>query len=242
VRHPADLLDKIPERENETQSPAESPALQDAELWARRALGTDRAPVHDDRQNYRQPTAPGSGGDGRHAPVRRRFARDGEVTVVLAPPGSGVGTAHRFPAAAAPPVNRLATAEAALAAEQAARQRADRALNEAQSAIKRLQTLLAHVEMTCREATENARQAESDRSAMAAALQLERAARQLAEAALQGAAEALPKAPGRGRGRPRLIADLSEPQPVKRPRGRPRRVPGAVVAKREKEQKPVKWW
>ncbi len=174
--------------------------------------------------------------------MRRRFARDGDVTVVVAQPGTGVGTAHRPSAAAAVPVNRLANAEAALAAEQAARQRAERALNEAQAAIKRLQTQLVHAEMTSREATEGARQAEADRLAMAATLESERAARLAAEEALQANADRLPASPPRSRAPARTLADAGDAAPVKRPRGRPRRVPGLIVPKRETQQKPVKWW
>ena len=166
--------------------------------------------------------------------MRRRFARDGEVTVVLAQPGSGVGSAHRPAAMAAPPVNRLANAEAALATEQAGRQRAERALMDAQSTIKRLQTQVAHAEMTGREAVEAARRAESDRAAIAAALEAEQAARLAAEAALQGAS----------RGQVRLFVDAGhtdDMKPVKRPRGRPRRE-GSTIPKRVAKQKPVKWW
>lgn len=158
---------------------------------------------------------------------------------MVAQPGSGVGSAHRPAAVATPPVNRLANAEAALAAEQAARQRADRALNEAQSTIKRLQTQLVHVEMTCREATEASRQAEIDRASMAAALESEKTARLAAEAALEAAAE---RSAARTRVPARVLADAEEMPPVKRPRGRPRRVPGQVAVSRSAAQKPVKWW
>ena len=169
--------------------------------------------------------------------MRRRFARDGEVTVVVVQPGSGVGSAHRPAASAAPPVNRLANAEAALAAEQAGRQRAERALMDAQSTIKRLQTQVAHAEMTGREAVEAARRAESDRAAIAAALEAEQAARLAAEAALQSAS-------GASRAQVRLFADTDHAdgvKPVKRPRGRPRR-DGSTIPKRVAKQKPVKWW
>jgi hypothetical protein len=177
--------------------------------------------------------------------MRRRFARDGEVTVVVAQPGTGVGCAHRPAAMAAPPVNRLANAEAALAAEQAARQRADRALAEAQSVIKRLQTQLAHAEMTGREAIEMARQAESDRVTMAAALEAERAARLAVEETRHGSAGRPSATLGTACGPARMLADAAhagDAQPAKRPRGRPRREPGLVPPRREPKQKPVKWW
>ena len=168
--------------------------------------------------------------------MRRRFARDGEVTVVVAQPGTGVGGAHRS-AGAAPPVNRLANAEAALVAEQAARQRAERALADAQSTIKRLQTQVAHAEMTGREALEAAQRAEADRAALAAALEAEQAARAAAQAALPGSQPA-------ARGPARMLADSAEAgeaKPAKRPRGRPRRE-GSTAPKRTALQKPVKWW
>lgn len=166
--------------------------------------------------------------------MRRRFARDGEVTVVVAQPGTGVGCGHRQAANTAPPVNRLANAEAALAAEQTARQRVERALADAQSTIKRLQTQVVHAEMTGREAVETAHRAESDRAALASALEAEQAARAAAEAALYGASGAV-------RGPARLLADTGETQLVKRPRGRPRRE-GSAIPKRAAQQKPVKWW
>ena len=186
----------------------------------------------DDRPHHRSSAAASMSSDGRSGPMRRRFARDGDVTVVVAQPGTGVGTAHRPPSATTPPVNRLANAEAALAAEQAARQRAERALADAQSTIKRLQTQVAHVEMTGREALEAAQRADSERAAMAAALEAERTARLAAEAALHGTSDT-------SRAQARLSG--GEAPPVKRPRGRPRRE-GSVAVKRLSKQKPVKWW
>ena len=229
----ADPPDNFPSSEHQRESlqSAESPSLNEAESWARRALGADRATA-DDRPNHRSSAAAGMSGDGRSGPMRRRFARDGEVTVVVAQPGSGVGTAHRTPCATTPPVNRLANAEAALAAEQAARQRAERALADAQSTIKRLQTQVAHVEMTGREALEAAQRAESERAAMAAVLEAERAARLAAEAALHGGSETT---------RPPARLAAGEAPPMKRPRGRPRR-DGSVAPKRVPTPKPVKWW
>ncbi len=176
--------------------------------------------------------------DGRAGPMRRRFVRDGDVTVVVAQPGSGIGSAHRPTITGAPPVNRLANAEAALATEQAARQRAERALLEAQATIKRLQTQVVHAEMTGREALEAAQRAESERCAMAAALDAAQAARLTAQSTLHGTA-AISRAPAR------LLAgddQAGEAKPAKRPRGRPRRE-GSVAAQRPaKQQQPVKWW
>ncbi len=159
---------------------------------------------------------------------------------MVAPPGSGAGSAHRPPAAAALPVNRLANAEAALAAEQAARQRAERALADAQSAIKRLQTQIAHAQMTGREAVETAQRAESDRLGLTAALEEERAARLAAEVALFDTPLRQPRAP-----RPPAapLAGAADAPPVKRHRDRPRFVSGQPPAKRgPKDQKPVRWW
>lgn len=165
--------------------------------------------------------------------MRRRFARDGEVTVVLAQPGNGLGGAHRA-GGVTRPVNRLANAEAALTAEQAARQRAERALADAQATIKRLQTQVVHAEMTAREGLEAAQRADAGRAAMAAALEAERAARLAAEAATQAA-------PPRARGPSLLLGEGGEAIKVKRPRGRPRRE-GGLPPKRMSKQKPVKWW
>lgn len=85
---------------------------------------------------------------------RRRFVQDGDVpvTVVRREPGHEA-PAHRSAATvAAPSSSRLQRTEAALAAETAARERAERALAEAQASTRDLQTKIGHAELAKNEA------------------------------------------------------------------------------------------
>jgi len=87
---------------------------------------------------------------------RRRFVQDGDVpvTVLRREPGYEA-PAHRSAAAvAAPSSSRLQRTEAALAAETAARERAERALAEVQSSARDLQTKIGHAELAKNEAIE----------------------------------------------------------------------------------------
>jgi len=90
-------------------------------------------------------------GSGLH---RRRFVQDGDipVTVLRREPGHEA-PAHRSAAAVAgPSSSRLQRTEAALAAETAARERAERALAESQSSARDLQTKIGHAELAKNEA------------------------------------------------------------------------------------------
>jgi hypothetical protein len=85
---------------------------------------------------------------------RRRFVQDGDVpvTVLRREPGYEA-PAHRSAAAvAAPSSSRLQRTEAALAAETAARERAERALADVQSSARDLQTKIGHAELAKNEA------------------------------------------------------------------------------------------
>ena len=86
------------------------------------------------------------GNQGLH---RRRFVQDGEIPV----------TVVRRDAATdgAPQSSRLQRTEAALAAETAARDRAERALHDAQAQIAALQTKIGHAELARVEAVDIAR-------------------------------------------------------------------------------------
>lgn len=92
---------------------------------------------------------------------RRRFVQDGDVpvTVLRREPGAEQPQ-HRgaAPAAAQPTSSRLQRTEAALAAETAARDKADRALAETQALVRDLQTKIGHAELAKNEAVEALRQ------------------------------------------------------------------------------------
>jgi hypothetical protein len=92
---------------------------------------------------------------------RRRFVQDGDVPVtVLRREASAEPVAHRGTAqpAAQPSSSRLQRTEAALAAETAAREKADRSLLEAQALIRDLQTKIGHAELAKKEAIETLQQ------------------------------------------------------------------------------------
>ncbi len=99
------------------------------------------------------------GGGGLH---RRRFVQDGDVPVTVlrrdgghdpAPHRGGGGTNN----APAPTSNRLQRTEAALQAETAAREKAERALHESQALARDLQTKIGHAELARNEAVESQR-------------------------------------------------------------------------------------
>jgi hypothetical protein len=87
---------------------------------------------------------------------RRRFVQDGDVPVtVLRRDQSHEAPVHRGIAAPpAPTSSRLQRTEAALAAETAARDKAERSLMETQSVVRDLQTKIGHAELARNEAIE----------------------------------------------------------------------------------------
>lgn len=87
---------------------------------------------------------------------RRRFVQDGDVPVtVLRRDPVHEAPAHRGVAAPPPPTSsRLHRTEAALAAETAARERAERSLAETQAVVRDLQTKIGHAELAKNEAIE----------------------------------------------------------------------------------------
>ncbi len=91
---------------------------------------------------------------------RRRFVQDGDIPVTVLRRDQGhEAPAHRgIPAPAAPTSSRLQRTEAALAAETAAREKAERSLAETQSVVRDLQTKIGHAELAKNEAIEALRQ------------------------------------------------------------------------------------
>ncbi|WP_158925951.1 hypothetical protein [Acidisphaera sp. S103] len=92
-------------------------------------------------------------GGGLH---RRRFVQDGDIPVTVLRRDQGYeAPAHRGVAAPpAPTSSRLQRTEAALAAETAARDKAERLLAETQSIVRDLQTKIGHAELAKNEAIE----------------------------------------------------------------------------------------
>ncbi len=131
--------------------------VDEAESAMRRALGLlGDAPRHrseTDHAETPQRTSDRFGG-GLH---RRRFVQDGDVpvTVLRREPGHDVSQHRVAPTAPpAPTSSRLQRAEAALAAETAARVQAERALSETQAALRDLQTKIGHADLAKTEAIE----------------------------------------------------------------------------------------
>jgi len=165
-------------------------------------------------------------------PQRRRFVRDGEVVVQ-----------HKEHSAAGETgTNQLAAARQALREQFAAREEAERALAEVQSTIRDLQTKLAH-ERLARDETVN--RAEAARQAAEQALQAvreelesERARRLQAEEKSAATQEHLHESPRQ--------ADLLEPAPAPRRRGRPPKVrqpePVTEPAEGQDQADFVEWW
>ena len=242
---------------------AAAPAMDDAEAQMRRALGLfgdqPRPRTEPDRQ---EPAArsggfnPGGFNPGGFQPGglhRRRFVQDGEIPVTV--------VRRDAPEAApgqSPQSSRLQRTEAALAAETAARDRAERSLHETQAALQALQTKIGHNELAKNEAIatvqrlrdeiaalkqevsgtaeriteleERAEAAEEELLAVRAELTEERRARKLAERQ----AEAVPVR------KPVLVVPDEHVEPPRPRRGRPPNARPEPVA--EDEPEPVKWW
>jgi hypothetical protein len=253
-----DLNDELKQRlslpqEQPPLSASGTPPADDAEAQMRRALGLfgDAARTRPDGE--RQEPAQRAGGGGFMQGVhRRRFVQDGEVPV----------TVVRSPdAAAGPTSSRLQRVEAALTAETAARDRAERALHDAQAALQALQTKIGHNELAkdeavagskrdreelitlreelaggagqLREIEARAHEAESELRTLRAELSEERRARKLAERLLAetSAEPVVPEAAP-----VRRMGEELERVPARRGR------PPLVRTEPEVEQEPVKWW
>jgi len=130
--------------------------IDEAESQMRKALGLlGEGPRHRPEPERSEP--PHRLGDrfngGLH---RRRFVQDGDIPVtVLRRDQNHDLPAHRGAPAAVPPTSsRLQRTEAALAAETAARERAERSLAEVQALVHDLQTKIGHAELAKNEAVD----------------------------------------------------------------------------------------
>jgi hypothetical protein len=237
--------------------------MDDAEQQMRRALGLYGDAPRPRPESERSEPAQRAGGGFMQGVHRRRFVQDGEVPVTVVrrdvPDAAHPGTGQ-----AAPTSSRLQRVEAALAAETAGRERAERALHEAQAAVQALQTKIGHNDLAKNEATAaskrhleeivalkeelaagaerlleaetRASDIEEDMRVMRAELTEERRARKLAERLLREATE------DAARIVPFEIAPPPRPHdPVERIPARRGRPP-TVHAEPEVEPEPVKWW
>ncbi len=157
---PADRITRSHEAGNTgVLGPGDPAPIDEAESQMRKALGLlGETPRH--RPDGDRMEQPGRMSDrfngGLH---RRRFVQDGDIPVTVlrrdqgheAPPHRGVA------APPAPTSSRLQRTEAALAAETAAREKAERALAETQSVARDLQTKIGHAELAKTEAIETLR-------------------------------------------------------------------------------------
>ncbi len=203
----------------------------------------------------RDGASPDNRGAQRTQPERRarRFVRDGEIPVVV------LNTPRDPVTDAAPPGNRVAAAEAALASERIARERAERALAEAISTIQHLQTKLGHADIAHQEAigAERAgrdqaeaalRQTVAAREDLEARLADERNRRETAQAALQQAVAArddfehrlaVSLSSGADAGGVAAMLDAGAAPAAGKRTGRLRRKAEVPEAG---EPEPVKWW
>jgi len=150
-----DRLARIPEHGSGTiTGPSDSGPIDEAESQMRKALGLlGESPRHrSDGERMDQPARLSDRfNGGLH---RRRFVQDGDIPVTVLRRDQGHDIpAHRGVAAASPPTSsRLQRTEAALAAETAARDKAERSLAETQSVVRDLQTKIGHAELAKNEA------------------------------------------------------------------------------------------
>jgi hypothetical protein len=236
---------------------AEAGPIDEAESQMRKALGllgegSRHRPDHTDRLE-----PPHRMGDrfngGLH---RRRFVQDGDipVTVLRRDQGHEIPAHRGAPAAAPPTSSRLQRTEAALAAETAAREKAERSLADVQAVAHDLQTKIGHAELAKNEAFEALHRERETTAQLRADLQLgeerlqealvrteaaeqtaaswqdqladERHARKVAEKALRAAEVARDAAE-------QLVRTLSEETPSprrKEPTRRPQAEPEVVAA------------
>jgi hypothetical protein len=139
----------------------ESGPIDEAESQMRKALGLlgDPSRHRPDAERMEQPARMSdrfNGGGFNGGLHRRRFVQDGDIPVTVLRRDQGhEAPAHRgMSAPAAPTSSRLQRTEAALAAETAARERAERSLSETQSVVRDLQTKIGHAELAKNEAVD----------------------------------------------------------------------------------------
>jgi hypothetical protein len=193
---------------------------------------------------------------------RRRFVQDGDIPVTVLRRDHGHELpAHRgVAAAAAPTSSRLQRTEAALAAETAARERAERSLAETQALAHDLQTKIGHAELAKNEAIETLHreretiaQLRAEGRALEERLQENQAQTQAAEEAAssyqdqladernarRGAEKALRASEIAREAAEQLVRTLSEetPAPVRAPAPRRPRAEPEVVAAASRRQR-----
>ena len=243
------------------------PGLDEDEAQMRRALGlygdTPRPRPDNDRQEPAQRSSPGGFLGGVH---RRRFVQDGDVPVTV------VRRESPEAAPAGPTSSRLQRVEAVLAAESAARDRAERALLEAQATVQTLQTKIGHNELAKNEALaaakrdrealvtvreeltaatqqiqeleSRAEQAEDELRPLRAELAEERRARKIAERLLREAT-ADPEPAEAEEPEPAVetrLVSAARDEPVRVPARRGRPPGVRVPPPPAEEPEPVKWW
>ena len=188
------------------------------------------------------------GGGGMH---RRRFVQDGEVPVTVVRRDDPANNPL------APQSSRLQRVEAALAAETAARDRAERALLEAQASVQALRTKIGHAELEKNEAINAAKRDREEvvalREERAGLIAGQRDARERVEALEAELSELRDELADQRQARERaerLLVEMSE-QPATAPAAAPvakAPVRRARVTTREPELdlepegEPVKWW
>jgi hypothetical protein len=248
--HP-DRLSRPSDAASNEAAAGDSGPIDEAESQMRKALGLlGEGPRHrPDAERMEQPARMGDRfNGGLH---RRRFVQDGDIPVTVLRRDQGhEAPAHRGVAApAAPTSSRLQRTEAALAAETAARERAERSLAETQSIVRDLQTKIGHAELAKNEAIDALRreresfvQFRSEGNGLEARLQealeqvraVEQSAQefqeQLAEErhARKSAEKALRAAEAGRESAEQLVRTLSEEAPVLRQAPPPRR-PRAIA-------------
>jgi hypothetical protein len=151
-----DRLARLPDQ----NAAGEAGQNDEAESQMRRALGLlGEGPRHRsdaDRQEPAMRQGGAFGGGGLH---RRRFVQDGDipVTVLRREPGLDLPANRVAAPVTVPSSSRLQRTEAALAAETAAREKAERSLAETCAVVRDLQTKIGHAELAKNEAVETLR-------------------------------------------------------------------------------------
>jgi hypothetical protein len=229
-----------------------SPPLDDDELQMRRALGLFGATPKQrpEPERSEQPSrGPGTGGfpQGGGGMHRRRFVQDGEVPVTVVRRDDPANNPL------APQSSRLQRVEAALAAETAARDRAERALLEAQASVQALRTKIGHAELEKNEAINAAKRDRDEvvalREERAGLIAGQRDARDRVEALEAELSELRDELADQRQARERaerLLAEMSEqpaaPPVAKAPVRRAHVTTREPELDLEPEGEPVKWW
>jgi hypothetical protein len=143
-------------RSTEPASGSEAEPIDEAESQMRKALGLlGEGQRHRPEPERSEPTH--RMGDRFNSGLhRRRFVQDGDipVTVLRRDPGHELPAHRGAPTAAPPSSSRLQRTEAALAAETASREKAERALADVQAVAHDLQTKIGHAELAKNEAVD----------------------------------------------------------------------------------------